>query len=164
MPIQATLVLGFVGVVAAMICIYILVMPEKKYKTLPPFLKWLSDLFNFRTLWLEAILKFFYVLSTTACVIFGVLLLVSVVDAYYYKMNLAPYGLLLLLLGPVVVRLVYEGSMMLVLLVKNVMDINKKLGVDEPQEPEKPTACPNCGAPVTGDDVAFCSNCGSKIQ
>ena len=127
MPIQATLVLGFIGVIAAMVCIYVLIMPEGKYRTLNPFCRWLSDLFNFRSLWLESIIKFFYILSTVACVIFGFFMLFSVVDYYYGTSSLALPGLLLLVVGPVVVRLVYEGTMMFIILVKNTMQINNRL-------------------------------------
>ncbi len=174
MPIQATLVLGFIGVIAAMVCIYVLIMPEGKYRTLNPFCRWLSDLFNFRSLWLESIIKFFYILSTVACVIFGFLMLFSVVEYYYdYSESLALPGLLLLVVGPVVVRLVYEGTMMFIILVKNTMQINNRLrnNMSEKQEevveeaPAQPVIeyCEKCGKQIE-DDVIFCSNCGNKVR
>lgn len=172
MPIQATLVLGFIGVIAAMVCIYVLIMPEGKYRTLNPFCRWLSDLFNFRSLWLESIIKFFYILSTVACVIFGFFMLFSVVDYYYGTSSLALPGLLLLVVGPVVVRLVYEGTMMFIILVKNTMQINNRLrnNMSEQQEetPEVPAQpvieyCEKCGKQIE-DDVIFCSNCGNKVR
>lgn len=172
MPIQATLVLGFIGVIAAMVCIYVLIMPEGKYRTLNPFCRWLSDLFNFRSLWLESIIKFFYILSTVACVIFGFFMLFSVVDYYYGTSSLALPGLLLLVVGPVVVRLVYEGTMMFIILVKNTMQINNRLrnNMSEKQEeaPEVPAQpvieyCEKCGKQIE-DDVIFCSNCGNKVR
>ena len=173
MPIQATLVLGFIGVIAAMVCIYVLIMPEGKYRTLNPFCRWLSDLFNFRSLWLESIIKFFYILSTVACVIFGFFMLFSVVDYYYGTSSLALPGLLLLVVGPVVVRLVYEGTMMFIILVKNTMQINNRLrnNMSEKQEevaqeaPAQPVIeyCEKCGKQIE-DDVIFCSNCGNKVR
>lgn len=172
MPVQATLVLGFIGVIAAMICIYVLIMPEGKYRTLNPFCRWLSDLFNFRSLWLESIIKFFYILSTVACVIFGFFMLFSVVDYYYGSSSLALPGLLLLVVGPVVVRLVYEGTMMFIILVKNTMQINNRLrnNMSEKQEevqeaPAQPVIeyCEKCGKQIE-DDVIFCSNCGNKVR
>ena len=173
MPVQATLVLGFIGVIAAMVCIYVLIMPEGKYRTLNPFCRWLSDLFNFRSLWLESIIKFFYVLSTVSCVIFGFFMLFSVVDYYYGSSSLALPGLLLLVVGPVVVRLVYEGTMMFIILVKNTMQINNRLrnaAVDSTPEaevaaPAEPVIeyCEKCGKQIE-DDVIFCSNCGNKVR
>lgn len=173
MPVQATLVLGFIGVIAAMICIYVLIMPEGKYRTLNPFCRWLSDLFNFRSLWLESIIKFFYILSTVACVIFGFFMLFSVVDYYYGSSSLALPGLLLLVVGPVVVRLVYEGTMMFIILVKNTMQINNRLrnNMSEKQDeaaeevPAQPVIeyCEKCGKQIE-DDVIFCSNCGNKVR
>ena len=173
MPIQATLVLGFIGVIAAMVCIYVLIMPEGKYRTLNPFCRWLSDLFNFRSLWLESIIKFFYILSTVVCVIFGFFMLFSVVDYYYGTSSLALPGLLLLVVGPVVVRLVYEGTMMFIILVKNTMQINNRLrnaAVDSTPEaevaaPAEPVIeyCEKCGKQIE-DDVIFCSNCGNKVR
>lgn len=173
MPVQATLVLGFIGVIAAMVCIYVLIMPEGKYRTLNPFCRWLSDLFNFRSLWLESIIKFFYVLSTVACVIFGFFMLFSVVEYYYdYSESLALPGLLLLVVGPVVVRLVYEGTMMFIILVKNTMQINNRLRnnmsekqEETPEEPAQPVIeyCEKCGKQIE-DDVIFCSNCGNKVR
>ncbi len=173
MPVQATLVLGFIGVIAAMICIYVLIMPEGKYRTLNPFCRWLSDLFNFRSLWLESIIKFFYILSTVSCVIFGFFMLFSVVDYYYGSSSLALPGLLLLVVGPVVVRLVYEGTMMFIILVKNTMQINNRLrnaAVDSTPEaevaaPAEPVIeyCEKCGKQIE-DDVIFCSNCGNKVR
>ena len=174
MPIQATLVLGFIGVIAARICIYIFIMPEGKYRTLNSFCRWLSDLFNFRTLWLESIIKFFYVLSTVICVIFGFLMLFSVIEYYHgYSEPLALFGLLLLIAGPVVIRLVYEGTMMFILLVKNTMQINNRLrnAATEPAaeaETAAPAApvieyCEKCGKQIE-DDTIFCSNCGNKVR
>lgn len=42
---------------------------------------------------------------------------------------LGGYGLLLMILGPIVVRLIFEFVMMALLLVKNVISINNKLRV-----------------------------------
>ena len=42
---------------------------------------------------------------------------------------LGGYGLLLMILGPIVVRLIFEFLMMALLLVKNVISINNKLRV-----------------------------------
>lgn len=174
MPFQATAVLGVIGIIAAMICIYVFIMPEGKYRTLNSFCRWLSDLFNFRSLWLESIVKFFYILSTVICVIFGFFMLFSVIEYYPgYSESLALPGLLLLILGPVVVRLVYESTMMFIILVKNTMQINNRLRnnatVVAPQEevavPAEPVIeyCEKCGKQIE-DDIIFCSNCGNKVR
>ena len=96
---------------------------------------------------------------------------------YYasYSKSFAGEGLALLILGPVVVRLVYELLMMTIILVKNVVDINKKMlvtggaAVSTPvvKDAEAPTEekgrfCDQCGTEIK-TDTAFCTNCGNKL-
>ena len=99
-------------------------------------------------------------------------MLFSVVDYYYGSSSLALPGLLLLVVGPVVVRLVYEGTMMFIILVKNTMQINNRLRnnmsekqEEAPEEPAQPVIeyCEKCGKQIE-DDVIFCSNCGNKVR
>lgn len=75
------------------------------------------------------------------------------------------YGLILIVGGPIVLRLFYEMMMMFVLLVQNVIDINRKLKGDptapRAAEPVSPApTVPTQNAPY----IRFCGNCGTQFD
>lgn len=129
-------IIGFVLALGATIVAWIMIVPEKKRPKLNKFLRYIHDLFNFKSLWLEKIIKFLYILETLFCVIGGFLLLFSF-ETYSTRSFLgggSTYtrwngwtGVILLVLGPVITRVVYEFIMLIILQVKNTMDINDKL-------------------------------------
>jgi len=118
-------------------------VPDKKRAKLPGILKSVHDLVNFKYLFVEKVLQALYIFSTALVLLLGFFMLFYVkegVDYGFYKTDdvwYGGYGLLLMLLGPVVLRLVYELILMFVLLVKNTMQINKKLPASEVVEEEK---------------------------
>lgn len=112
------------------VLLWILVIPEKRRPKLSKFFVFLSDLFNFKSLLIEKILKFTYVLLTLFAIVFGFCMLFVV----SYGESMALYGVLIMILGPIALRLVYELSMMGVLLVNNVIEINKKMSVEQKVE------------------------------
>lgn len=103
------------------------------------FLQGLHDFFHFKKLYLEEIMKFIYVLANVATVCAGFFIMLSY-NGYYRKESNFLMGVGILVGGPIALRFVYESLMMFILLVKNVMDINKKL-------PDKKQTSP-CAAPV----------------
>jgi len=111
--------------IAAVICVYVIVLPEKNYAKLPGFFKWLADFFNGKKLWLETTLKFIYIAVT----IFYIAS--ASISALYLLFTGYPKGFFAMLLGGVVsvvvVRLIYEGISLGILLVKNVIQINNRL-------------------------------------
>lgn len=124
-------VLGILAALAVTVLAYIFIIPEKKRESLPKIFKIVHDIFNFKELYLEKILKALYVLCTVACITIGLcwqlgFSVYEVWDETYFSWQ-GGYGLLLILVGPVVIRIVYEAMMMFVLLVKNTMQINSKL-------------------------------------
>ncbi len=121
--LQAFTIMSLVFAAAATVAIFIFVLPEKKYESLPTFLKVVAHIFDFKELLLEKILKALYTFFTLTCVLLGFFLLFTVESRFYF----GGYGIILMLLGPIVVRLTYEFMIMFVLLVKNVIEINKKL-------------------------------------
>lgn len=143
---------------AAAIAIAILIAPEKKRGQLQGFAGWLNDLFNFRALFVEKIFKFLYILTTCFCLIGGLFTLFSAIGAKYGGDSLALSGLLVMVLGPVVVRIAYEFIMMFILLVKNTIQINNKLGGST-----SAPAAPSYAAPAAPNYV-FCTNCGTKYD
>lgn len=139
--------LGVAAVIAAMVLLCSKVLPASKDGTFTnKYLQALHDYFNFKKLYIESVLKFIFTLATVICVVAGVVgLLMAVFNLLGGFVRLFDYGsgyfsymlggfvvsvlgsAAVAVLGPVVLRLVYEGTMMFILLVKNVMEINGKL-------------------------------------
>lgn len=125
--------IAVVATIALTILAYKFIVPEKKRAGLNKLGQFLSDVFNFKFLVIEKVLQFFYVLCTIACICFGICMLLGIsirYSSYFDKLYTnwyGLYGILIAVVGPFVIRLVYEGLMMGLLLVKNVIQINKKL-------------------------------------
>lgn len=139
---------AFIGIVATIvftILAYIHIIPEKKRANLNKLGQFLHDIFNFKFLIIEKVLQFFYVLATIACVCMGLSMIFGY-TAYEWRNKVYSewygiYGILAAIVGPFAIRLAYEMIMMGLLLVKNVMQINKKLKSQvEEEEYHAPTA------------------------
>lgn len=124
-------VLALLTAIAATVLLFIFVLPSKKREGLPKLLKVIHDIFNMKDLLLESILKVLYVFSSVACVLWGVFMIFGfqIYDSgrYSYTNWMGGYGILVAILGPIVLRIVFEAMMMFILLVKNTIEINKKL-------------------------------------
>lgn len=162
------MIIGFVLALAATIVMYVMVMPKKKDGQLSPFFQFLHNYFHFKQLYIEVVMKFMFALLTLTCIAGGFFMLFSST----YGQSFALAGFLLMILGPIVMRLLYEMSMMFILLVQNVIDINKKLKGEAPKanaDPMMPVDvyqsgawfCPTCGTRVE-DGQPFCPNCGTR--
>ena len=119
--------LGLAAVIISIILtilLAILVVPEKRRNGLPKFFQVVHDICNFKGLLLEKVLKVLYIFSTINVMLTGIFTWFS--GGYNFGMTFLP-GLLILVLGPILVRLAYEFLMLFVLLVKNVIQINNKL-------------------------------------
>lgn len=138
--------LGAVLTIVVTILAYIYIIPAKKRDSLNPLGQFIHDIFNFKFLIIEKILRFLYVLCTIACVCVGLSMIFgfTAYESYYSKKVYTEwfgiYGILLAVVGPFAVRLAYEGLMMFLLLVRNVMEINAKLknqtGTEEYEAPK----------------------------
>ena len=173
-----------VGTILALTCavlLYVLVFPKRMENRLPGFFRVLRDFFDVRYLLIEKIFKFLYVFSTLAVIFIGF---------FYLFGNTFVYVFILMLLGPVFLRIMYELFMLIILLVKNVMEINrqlkKHLGTDDSKDANPFEAgivsgpapyteaapapapapygrvCPYCGADLEDGDV-FCRSCGNRV-
>lgn len=137
---ETLIVIGIVLAVAATVFICVKVLPRKYDGKLgSKFLQFLHDFFNFKTFYIEALTKFIFVLLTCLCIFVGFLLMFGKFEYYgYFGMTFTQstflYGLGIMLLGPLVLRVTYEFVMMAILLVQNVVSINRKL--------KAPTATP----------------------
>lgn len=164
---------------AATVLAFIFIMPSKKRDQLSKPLQILHDIFNFNGLIIEVILKAVYIFATAFAIIGGFFSIFAGENFFAC--------LLIMILGPIVIRIIFEFSMIVIILVKNVIQINKKLkypegeqkdetfGFDysqfaqskeEPAEEPTPVAdvyCINCGNKVEPGN-AFCPHCGKSVQ
>ena len=123
------LIIAVVLAIAATVLAFIFVVPEKRREKLNAFGKFLHDLCTFKFLVVEKILQALYIFSTAFIVLYGVLQLFNVQRDYWTGASrwMGGTGLLCIIVGPIAIRLSYELMMMAVLLVKNVISINRKL-------------------------------------
>ncbi|MBO4563732.1 MAG: hypothetical protein J5772_09025 [Clostridia bacterium] len=117
-------IFGIIGAVA--VCIFI--MPESKREQLKnsKFLLFLHDAVNFKSLLIEKFLKILYVVCTCVCILTGFFMLFSKA----YGTSLALRGLGMMILGPIAIRIAYELVMLLIIGVKNIIQINNKIEGD----------------------------------
>ena len=176
MSYNVAIVLGLIVALGATIYACVAIVPEDKRAGLSQFLQKVHDIFNFKSLILEKIVKVLYIFSTLFCIGAGFFLLFAVIPGWYGSSSTALYGILLLILGPFVMRISYESAMLFILLVKNTMEIRGKLcstqaapaAPEAPETPEAPAAprkvyCSNCGTPYNPDEGG-CPNCSGQQQ
>ena len=122
---------GLAGLILTII-LYIKILPKKLDGTFTNSkAQWLHNFFHFKKLYLEEIIRFTYVLSTVTCVCVGACLVLGYQEVWGWRTttreSTALIGIIVMVVGPIALRLTYEGIMMLILLVKNTMEINNKL-------------------------------------
>lgn len=129
-------ILGIILTIGLMILAYMFIVPEKRRPKLNKLGQFLHDAFNFKFLLVEKVMQFFYLLATISTIAFGISMLFG-----FYHHSYGPYsetewyglyGLLTVILGPIAIRIAYELLMLFILLVKNVIQINRKLGSQVP--------------------------------
>lgn len=176
-------VVAVMTAIAATVLAFIFIVPEKKAAKLKGIGKLLHDVCNFKFLTIEKILQALYMFTTVLAVL---LCFVFAIHELYWENVLS--GFLLMFVGPVAaiiaVRVVYEFGMLMILLVKNVIQLNNKtknqndgddtdmFSVDGLKDryfeakPEVPAASP-AAAPIVAPAAApvprFCTKCGSGM-
>ena len=162
-------VVGILAAIAATVLLYLKVIPAKfdgTFKKKIP--QKLHDYFNFKSLYLETVLKAIFTFLSVACVATGALIATvgnvfwfigRVIDyieysSYYYGgfgRILGQFGLNFIIgvgiavVAPIVLRLIYEGMLMFILLVKNVIEINNKMKAE-------PVICEDSAEEVTSEE------------
>ena len=125
--------LGAFGIIATILAIaatvvaFVMIVPESKREKLGRFGKFLHDAVNFKFLIVEKILQALYIFVTAYVILCGFFMLFMAPETWTGRHWLGGSGILLMVLGPIAVRLCYELLMMAVLLLKNVISINRKL-------------------------------------
>lgn len=163
MPLQIASILALVFALTATILLLVFVLPKRKDGMLPPFLQLLHNVFHFKKLYLELILKTLYLFSTALCIFLGFFLLFSHTEYYSYGMfssgtyyeSTALLGLLILILGPILLRIVYEFSMLLILVTKNVIEIHHKID---------PVVRSVASETVPEPRFLYCTQCGTRYD
>lgn len=129
MPLKVAIILGLIVAIVAIVVLYLKVLPsEVDGKLNNKFLQFLHDYFHFKKLYIESVLRFLFAFATVLTVSFGFFLLISFETTFWgdTQSYFLP-GLLLIVLGPIVLRVTYELLMMVILLVQSVISINDKL-------------------------------------
>lgn len=182
-------VLSLILAIVATVLAFVFFVPEKRREKLNAFGKFIHDTCNFKYLIVEKLLQALYIFATAFVILNGFFMLFQTTYGHW----LGGYGLLTMIIGPIVIRLVYELLMMMVLLVKNVIAINNKLknqnnegskdifatpdisAVREsfkqytaPAQPAAPaqSAAPEQPKPAqnTTEAPQFCTACGAKLD
>ncbi len=167
-------VIAAILAIGATVVAFILLLPEKKRPKLNKFFGVVADILNFKHLFIEKILKAVYVFATAFAIIFGFLMLFSFVRYDYWGYSGVHWygyqGLIIMIGGPIVIRIAYEILMMFILLVKNTMEINKKMPAvteapceckEEPAPAAEPAQAP---APEPEPLYRYCTVCGTRYD
>lgn len=116
-PSVASIVWSVLAIVLAIvggILVYIFFLNNKKLK-LNGFLAWLKNFLNFNTMMLEVILKVLYLITT----IYVILSSFSLIGTNFLLF------LVTLVVGPIIIRIIFESSLMFIMIWKNTSDISK---------------------------------------
>lgn len=147
---------SFLVALAAVILLYIFVLPKKRNGTFSgSFAQWLHDYFRFKKLYIDSVLRFLFTFATIFLICAGIFFLIYFLITVPQKaFEAIVYCLSITVLGPIFLRLFYEVTMMLVMLVQNVMDINRKLDKFSEKEPASAKAPAKPVAERSEDDFS----------
>ena len=98
------LIVGVIVGLVLTILLYVLVFPESRKASLNGFFQFIKDFFDMKYLLIEKILKFIYVLNTMTVIAVGF---------FYLFGSTFVVGLLMIIFGPIVQRLLYESVMLI---------------------------------------------------
>ncbi|MBQ8250219.1 MAG: hypothetical protein IJY93_10145 [Clostridia bacterium] len=175
------LILSLILAIAATVLAFIFIVPAKSACRRNKFGAFIHDLLTFKFLVLEKVLQALYIFAT-AYIIFQGFFMLFMVDSYgwgsyKYTYWYGGWGLLTMILGPIVIRLIYEGIMMAILLVKNVIEINKNVkkigGIEDVSAApsfnptpmmHNPAPNPAMHNPAPQAAPSFCATCGTPKQ
>ena len=108
-------VIAFIIAIAAGIMIYFMFVKDNKHVSEK--LQKLKDLLDFKTMLIEPILKIVYIIATVFIILFSFGLI---------SLNFVSF-LMVLILGPIAIRIVYELMMINIMIWKNTKEINDNI-------------------------------------
>ena len=129
---KTALILSAVATIVCVVLLYAKVLPKKlDGKLNGKFAQWLHNYFHFKKLYIEEILRFFFILATVFSVCAGAFYLIAEdtygSGRYTYSVSYTKYGLILLFVAPIVLRITYEFAMMTIIAIRNLIEINNKM-------------------------------------
>lgn len=130
----ACLILGIVIGIAAVVAAYIFVIPEKRVNGMNKFLHTLHNIFTFKSLMIEKILRFMYVFITILSITIGFFMM--------FPKDMFLIGLVTMIFTPIVVRIIFEASMLKIILTNNVIELNKKASPRPAPRAQRPVPRP----------------------
>ena len=110
--LAVALVLAIIG---GVIFYFLFLKNDKKIEN--KYLAWFKDFFNFKKMLIEDLLKLLYVISAIFITLYSFVLIGSNFFGF----------LLTLILGNVILRLIFEGVLLTIMIWKNTTEINKKM-------------------------------------
>ncbi len=117
-------IVAFVLAVCGALVMYFWFLNKKNDGKFKGFVAWLYDMFSFKKMIVEALLKITYLFVTIFLTLYSLgLLFVTPLPA-----------ILLLILGNLGIRIAYEFSLMMVMICRNTSDINSKLNKKDDEE------------------------------
>ncbi len=115
------LIAFILALVGGILIFFLFIKKKNSYKG---FTSWLHDFLNFKHLFVEAVLKIAYCFVAIFITLFS-----------FGLISMPGYGflafLLMITLGNISARIVYELIMLTIILVRNTTDISRKLGADK---------------------------------
>lgn len=125
--IGGIMIFSLVAALILAVITFVIIIPQKRRGSLNGLWKHVADLFDFKTLYTEKILKFAYSVTTYTAIIGGFAMFVYSLFEEYAGSDITRLGILIAIGGPIVIRLVYEILMMSVIAVNSLVSINNKL-------------------------------------
>ena len=143
---------GVIGIlvlaVALTALLVVLVLPKEKDGHLPSVFQMLYDLFSPKTLVMEKLLQILYVFLTCLAVLYGIVVFFSGFFSGFQNLAL---GLVILAVGPILLRVGYELILLLVMQVKTTREIHPDdRGEGTGRCPWTSAACPGDRRPGGG--------------
>lgn len=109
-----TIIAAVLAIIGGILLYYLFVKAKDNPKG--KFLKWLKDFLSFKIMWIEPILKIVYYIGTIFVMLYS-----------FSFLQLGGNGVIMwlitLILGPIFIRLIYEISMMFIMIWRNTRDI-----------------------------------------
>ena len=115
------IIISFVLAIVGGILVYFLFLSKKNEGRFNGFVGWLYDFLSFRKMFLEALLKITYLIVA-----------IYITLSSFALIGTSFIGFLVsLVLGNIIARVVYEFSLILLVICRNTTEISKKLGEKE---------------------------------
>lgn len=109
-----TIIAFILAIIGGVLVYFLFVKSDKKVND---YLTKLKDILDFKTMLIEPILKILYLILTIFIILFSFNLI---------AVNFLGF-LLCLIIGPIIVRIIYEAAMILIMIWKNTQEINEML-------------------------------------